>query len=716
MRNRSCRKSTLKRGHSKRLSGKSQRKAAGLFPLFACLVSMLSSCSRPAYRVESPDGNLAVTVEIKNNPRPYLAGERAYYRIGYRGKAILVDSPLGLDFLNAKPLDHGFKVTGTARKSHDSTWENPFGAQRRVRDHYNQLEVSLREMQAPNRRVDLIFRAFNAGVAFRYFLPQQPALRHFTIAAENTGFYFAQADHAYALDIQSYTSAYESNYSHIPLDEIKPTSIVPLPLLIQTPNGPWAALLEADLTHYAGMYVGGVRGVSNALMSKLSPLPDHSDEAVIGSTPLATPWRVVMVNPTPGGLLESNDIILNLNPPCALADTSWIKPGKATFPWWSGFLGGHGSFPHNVNTAMFKYYIDFAARAHFRYIEVSDYWYKGPDLSVPEYYIPNKTLKPADTAYPAGGYIAKFPPDAVNITKPSATVNIQEVLKYAKRKGVKCLLWVDWPPLKRQMDVAIPLYEKWGAAGIKVDLMNRDDQEMVAFYHRVAKLAAAHHLIVYFHGAYKPTGLRRTYPNVLNREGVMGLEHDKVQTIVTPGYDVTLPFTRMLAGPFDYTPGSFHNATRSQFKPQFIRPMSQGTRAHELAKYVVFLAPLEMVSDDPDAYKSQPSFAFIEKVPTVWDKTVVLNGAPGKFVTIARENHGVWYLGSMTNWDARDIKVPLGFLGQGSYHAQIFADGPDADRVATSVKISKRTVNGSGQIDLHLAPGGGAAVIFTPGQ
>jgi len=669
-----------------------QRKAAVFIWLLASFLLLPSAGSASAYRLASPDGNLAVTVEVKANPRPYLPGERAYYRIDYRGKALLADSPLGLDFLNAKPLDHGFEVVGTARKSHDSTWENPFGARRTVRDHYNQLEVKLREKQAPNRRVDLIFRAFNAGVAFRYSLPEQPALGHFTLAAENTGFYFAEAAHAYALNIRSYTSAYESDYSYIPLDDIKPTSIVPLPLLIRIPHGPWVGLLEADLVNYAGMYLGGVRGVSNALRSKLSPLPDHSDEAVVGSTPMATPWRVLMVNPTPGGLLEHNDIILNLNPPCALADTSWIKPGKVTFPWWSGFLGGHGSFPHNVNTAMFKYYIDFASRAHFRYIEVSDYWYKGPDHSVPE-------------NYPSG---------EVDITKQSASVNIQEVLQYAKQKGVKCLIWVDWPPLMRQMDVALPLYEKWGAAGIKVDLMNRDDQKMVAFYHRVAKLAAEHHLVVYFHGAYKPTGLRRTYPNVLNREGVMGMEHDKVQTNVTPGYDVTLPFTRLLAGPFDYTPGSFHNATRAQFKPQYIRPMSQGTRAHQLAMYVVYLAPLEMVSDDPDAYKGQPEFAFLEKVPTVWDETKVLNGEPAQYITVARKHGNDWYLGSMTNWDSRDLKVPLNFLDKGSYRAQIFADGPDADRVATSVKISEKSVNSGDSLDLHLAQGGGAAVIFTP--
>jgi alpha-glucosidase len=401
---------------------------------------------------------------------------------------------------------------------------------------------------------------------------------------------------------------------------------------------------------------------------------------------------VLMVNPTPTGLLEANDMVLNLSPPCALADTSWIKPGKVTFPWWSGFWGGHGTFPHDVNTAMFKYYIDFAARTHLEYIEVSDYWYKGPNHSVKE----------------------DYPPDEVDITQQSANVDIQEVLAYARQKSVKCLLWLDWPPLKKQMDVALPLYEKWGAAGVKVDLMDRDDQEMVNFYDRVAERAAAHHLLVYFHGAYKPTGLRRTYPNVLNRESVLGLEHDKVEYTVTPDYDVTMPFVRLLAGPMDYTPGAFRNATHDQFKPQFVQPMAQGTRAHELAKYVVYLAPLEMVSDDPEAYQGQPEFAFLQAVPTVWDETKVLNGEPGKFITVAREKDGAWYVGTMTNGDARDVKLPLSFLSRGTYRAQIFADGADADRVAAHVQISEKTVNRDDILNLVLAPGGGAAIILTP--
>ena len=660
---------------------------------FICMGPIICSAST-AYEVTSPDGNLDIGFEMKARPQPYLPGLRAYYHIFYKGKSILNDSPLGLDFLKGLALDHDFEVVGTGRESHDSVWENHFGAKIEVRDHFNQLTVSLREQQSPHRRMDLIFRAYNEGVAFRYFLPQQEALKRFTLSAENTGFYFGQDAEAYALNIRSYTSAYESDYPEIHLDQVKPTSVVPLPLLIHLQQGPWVALLEADLADYAGMYVGGVGGIPNALMSKLSPLPDYSDEAVISSTPKATPWRVLMVNPRPGGLIESNFLILNLNPTCALAETSWIHPGKVTFPWWSGFGGGNGKFEHDVNTAMYKYYIDFASAHDIQYIEVSDYWYwfKGD--------------------WEQG--ITHTVDD--DITRPSPRVDITDVLQYAKERGVRAILWVDWEALKKQIDVAFPLYEKWGASGVKVDLMNRDDQDMVKFYMQVAQKAAEHHLVVDFHGAYKPTGLRRTYPNVLNREGVMGMEHSKVGSSVTPEHDVTLPFTRMLAGPMDYTPGSFHNAARGQFSTQWNQPMSQGTRAHQLAMYVVYLMPLAMVSDNPDAYQGQPEFEFIEKVPTVWDDTKVLNGEPGKFITIARKKEAAWYVGSMTNWDARDLKIPVDFLEEGSYEAKIFADGPNAERVATSVSISKRLVQKGDQLDLHLAPGGGAAIMLTPAK
>jgi alpha-glucosidase len=258
------------------------------------------------------------------------------------------------------------------------------------------------------------------------------------------------------------------------------------------------------------------------------------------------------------------------------------------------------------------------------------------------------------------------------------------------------------------------LYEKWGAAGIKVDYMNRDDQEMVNYYEKVVKTAAAHRLTVDFHGAYKPTGLRRAYPNLLTREGVMGLEYSKWSEKVTPDYDVTIPFTRMLAGPMDFTPGAFRNAAKGRFEAKDIAPMSQGTRAHQLAMYVVYESPLVMLSDYPEAYEGQPALEFIEKVPTVWDETRFLAGEPAQYIALARKKDDSWYLGAMSNWDPRDLELPLSFLGDGEYGATIFADGPDAATEGTSLDISKRTVTAGDRLALKLAPGGGAAVILTP--
>jgi alpha-glucosidase len=292
-------------------------------------------------------------------------------------------------------------------------------------------------------------------------------------------------------------------------------------------------------------------------------------------------------------------------------------------------------------------------------------------------------------------------------------VNVPEIIAYGKQKGVKVLLWVYWGALDKQLDEALDLYAKWGAAGVKVDFMDHDDQEMVNFYERLVRTAAENHLVVDCHGAYKPSGLRRTYPNLLTREGVMGLEYNKWSERVTPEHDVTLPFTRMLAGPMDYTPGCFNNATREQFKARNIDPMCQGTRAHQLAMYVVFESPLVMLSDYPEIYDHNPEMEFLDRIPTVWDETKVVNGEPSQYVTIARRHGDTWYLGAMTNWDARDLEIPLNFLGAGEFEAQIFADGADADKVATSVAISKKQVKAGDKLMIHLASGGGAGVIFT---
>lgn len=658
--------------------------AATLLVALVCACAMRASAREPL-EVSSPDGNLKIIFELKENPQPYLPGQRAYYRVSYKGAPVLADSPLGLDFKGAGPLDRDFEIVQTHHESRDSTWENPIGDFSRVRDHYHQLAVSLRETRPPGRRLDLIFRAYDEGIAFRYLLPEQEAVGNFTLSSENTGFYFDRPALAYALDLGSFTTNYESEFRRISLSQIKPASIIGLPLLVEIPQGPWVALLEADLDDYAGMYVAGVRGVPNALESRLSPHPGQSDEAVTASAPKATPWRVLLVSPQPGGLIESSNLILNLNPPSALADASWITPGKSAWDWWSGSYASGVRFKPGMNTATMKHYVDFAAEHHLTYMLIDAGWFPAKDDTHP-----------------------------IDILHHTPETDVPTIIEYATAKGVKILLWVHWEALDQHLDEALDLYRKWGAAGIKVDYMNRDDQEMVNFYHRVLRAAAERHLVVDFHGAYKPTGLRRTYPNLLTREGIMGMEFSKWSKRITPEHDVTIPFTRMLAGPMDYTPGCFNNATRDQFQPRRVQPMCQGTRAHQLAMYVVYLSPLVMLSDYPEDYDHQPGMEFLDKVPTVWDETKVLTGKPGESVAIARRHGDTWYLGAMTNWDARQIGLRLTFLGSGDYQAQIFSDGPDADKNAKSLSVSTRTVKSGDALILDLAPGGGAAAIFTP--
>ncbi len=665
-------------------------KCAGSTLAFLSALALLSArCGKPAgedaLTVSSPDGNLTIAMALKALPQPYLPGERAYYRVSYKGQPVLADSPLGLDFQGARPLDRNFDVTGTDRQSHDGSWDNAFGTKRTVPDRYNELTVRLKEREAPGRRVDLVFRAYDEGVAFRYFLPEQEALGKFVLASENTGFYFAGDGAAYALNMGRFDSHYESEYPRIALADIKPASLINLPLLVETSAGPWAALLEADLTDYAGLYVGGVAGVANGLTSRLSPLPRKIDQAVVGATPKATPWRVLMVGPTPGSLVQNNYLILNLSAPCALADTSWIKPGKAAWDWWSGSFARNVGFTPGMNTATMRHYIDFAGAHGFEYMLIDAGWY----------------AMSRDSAN-----------DDLTVHVPE--VDIPALLAQARSKNVKIILWVEWRPLDRQMDKALALYEQWGVAGIKVDYMNRDDQEMVNFYERCVRAAAEHHLVVDLHGAYKPTGLRRTYPNLLTREGIMAMEYNKWSERITPEHDVTAAFTRMLAGPMDYTPGAFRNAARGKFKPLDIEPMSQGTRAHQLAMYVVYESPLAMLADHPAAYEGQPGLEFIERVPTVWDDTRILDGRPAEFIAVARRNGDAWYIGAMTNWDARELAIPLGFLAPGAYDVRLFADGAAAAEDGTSIDVTTERVESGGRLAVRLAPGGGLAAILTP--
>lgn len=626
-------------------------------------------------RVESPSGNLTIVFRLDARGTPE-------WQVLRKGGVLLAWSPVGLTFREGSASR--FTMLDSLTREHDDTYTLVIGKTREARNHYRELQVDLQESLPPRRRLNLLFRAYDDGAAFRYILPEQDSLRAFEIVKENTEFHFPDEMTAWAFQINTFHSSFEGRYLSTALSAIPETGLVYLPLTMQRKDGVTLSIAEADLTDYAGMYLRGLPG--KALQIVLAPLRDGSGVAVRGRTPFTSPWRVLMVGDVPGRLIEST-IILNLNPPCALDDVSWIKPGKAVFPWWPDFFCDRPGVPSALGFENQKYYIDFAAENKFSYLELEPPWY-GPEADCIEH------------------------PEKYDITKPVPELRLPELMEYGKRAGVHLFIWAHWQNVDRQADVAFPLFKSWGAAGVKIDFMNRDDQEMVRWYQMVLKKAAANRLMVLFHGAYKPTGTQRTYPNLVTQEGVLGNEQNKVIDGITPGHTVTIPFTRMLVGPMDFTPGGFRNVTAGEFTPNMKRPRVMGTRCHQLAMFVVYESPLTMVCDDPAAYRGQPEFAFVREAPTSWDATRAINGEIGQYVTIARRSGSEWYLGAMTDWSARQIRVPLEFLGAGRYEADIYQDGPDADTRPVEVMILHRKVTADSTLSVRLAKGGGLAVRF----
>ncbi len=444
------------------------------------------------------------------------------------------------------------------------------------------------------------------------------------------------------------------------------------------------AITEANLDDWAGMYLSGAGSCPNALVTTLSPRPDEPGVLVRSRAPRYSPWRVLMVGQRPGDLIESN-LVLNLSEPCTLQDTSWIKPGKSAWDrWWSGSYAPDVNFPVGMNTASMNYFTQFAADMGWEYVLVDWTWYGDP-------LIPN-----------------------ADITKSVPEVDLPAIIQYAHQRKVGVLIWLRWNHVARQMEEAFPLYEKWGISGVKIDFMDRDDQEMVNFYQQVVKKAAQHHLLVDFHGAYKPTGLQRTYPNLVTREGVMGNEYNKWSNRVTPEHKLTLPFTRMLAGPMDFTPGGFRHASKATFRAQDVAPFVMGTRAQELAMLVVYESPLQVLCDSPYNYRGQPGLEFYRIVPTTWDETKVLNGQVGEFITMARKSGNRWFVGAMNDSKARTVEVPLSFLESGRFTLQFFADAADAADFPDRIATGNRQVSNSDRLSISLAPGGGYAAVLTP--
>jgi alpha-glucosidase len=630
--------------------------------------------------LSSPDQRLTIrfaTVATKES------SGKLVYSITFRGKPLLDESALALEMDDQPALGSNVQIIESTSGKGSDDYSLVAGKVSEVRDQYNSLLLSTVEGGGAKRSLQIEARAYNDGIAFRYMLPRQDAIKELRLKQEDTEFRISTDATTWALELPNYRSSYESEYVKLPITAfsnqggVSSNFLIGMPLLMHSPGAAWMTLTEADLEGNPGMYVTNPSGnwAGHWFVSKLSPRLDDLNIVAVSALPYHSAWRVLLVGDEPGRLMESS-MVSDLNPPNRVPDTSWIHPGKASWNWWAGDIGPDGKPAYT--TKNMEYYVDFAAQSGFPYMLLDAGW------------------------------------SSRDITKLRGNVDVPELVRYAARKHVKVWIWLYSASVMEQMKDAFPLYERWGVAGVKIDFINRDDQDGIKFYYDVAREAAEHHLMVDFHGASKPWGIERTYPNVLSYEAVLGAENSKVARRDSPVDRSVFPFTRMVAGPLDYTPGGFNNVTEDEFVGRDTSPMIMGTRAQQLALYVVFQTPFQMVSDSPQAYSHQPEFQFIRDVPAQWDSMHVLNGEPGEFVTIARSHGRDWYLGSMTNWTPRVLHVPLDFLGAGSYIAQVYQDGADAGTHPKHVTISRQVVHKGEQLTLRLASGGGCAIRFIP--
>ncbi|PIM52163.1 glycosyl hydrolase [Roseateles chitinivorans] len=597
-----------------------------------------------------------------------IADDAGSFSITRQGEAVIAASPLGLDLEGQPPLG---ALTLESRQDSREDRVIPLVATKAstARDHYLGTTLAFREAGG-GRRLFIDARAYDDGVAFRYRLEGPAPVR---VRNERTAFVPAGDPSCLVTPVEG---AHELPFERLKISQLKTDAGYDVPVVCATPSGrTHYAITQAHLEGYTGasLWRDGA-----ALRVRLSGVPKRDGPAYVSTGGLTTAWRAVMMADRAGQLIESQ-LVGNLNPP-PRGDFSWVKAGKTSWDWWSGPLEGV-----KPDLAAYKRFIDFAAESGFPYHLLDAGW-----------------------AFGTGPCCDPLP--TTDITRAADGIDMPALVRYAGDKGVGLLLWVHWEHLAPRMDEVLDTYARWGIKGIKVDFMNRDDQDMVAFYQRLAEATARRHLLLDLHGAYVPAGLQRTYPNFITQEGVLGAEWNKMDRRITPRHNLMLPYTRMLTGPMDYTPGGFRNATPRDFEVRASMPLTQTTRGQALAMYVVYDSPLQMVSDDPSNYRGETGFDFLRRVPAAWDETRFLAGEPGEDIVLARRSGKTWYIGAMTADQARTQQVSLGFLPPGRWRATIWQDG----EVVREVRRSVRNVTRSDTLMLSLAAAGGAAVILEP--
>jgi alpha-glucosidase len=626
----------------------------------ACALAVAASAQAADAVITSPDGRVALRI----------AADGGTFSVTRRGETVIAASPLGLDLDGAPALG---RLALASRQDETVDRRIPLIATKAAsaRDHYRGATLAFHEKDG-GRRLFMDVRAYDEGIAFRYRLDGTAPVR---LNGERTAFVPA-GDPACLVALVK--GSHEASFERVRISQLRDNTAYDVPVVCATPSGrTHYAITQAHLQGYTG---ASLWREGTALKLRLSGVPGRAGPAFVSTGGLSTAWRVVMMADRAGELIESH-LVGNLNP-APQGDFSWVKPGKSAWDWWTAPPAA-GMKP---DMAAYKRFIDFAAEAGLPYylIDAGWAWGTGPECWV---------------ALPG-----------TDITRAVDGIDMPELVRYAATKGVGLMLWAHWQLLEPRMDEVLDTYARWGIQGVKVDFMDRDDQQIVDFYHRVAAATAQRKLLLNLHGAYVPAGLQRTYPNFITQEGVLGAEWSKMNREVTPRHNLMLPYTRMLAGPMDYTPGGFRNATPATFEVRAEMAQTQHTRGQALAQYVVYDSPLQMVSDDPAAYRGEPGFDFIQRVPTAWDETRFISGEPGRDIVLARRQGRNWYLGAMTADEARTARVPLRFLAAGRWRATIWQDGDTPREVRRSVL----TVTTADALSLRLAPAGGAAVVLEP--
>ena len=658
------------------------------------LILMLALCSfaiaqaKPTQKqITSPDGTLKVTVTVADDIR---------WSVEDDGKRIIAPSQIAMQIGQSEVWGEKPSLRKATVGKIDEVIPSPLYKKSEVDNRCTTLTLAFKGDYA------IELRAYDNAAAYRFISTRKGdytvknEVSEWDFAGDNTvyGSYvkFNRKGTGNAIEKQYYNS-FENAYFVEPLKKMNPERLMFLPLLVEVDDKK-VCITESDLMSYPGMYLYNSNG-DTTLEGNFAPYPDKVTQGGHNmlqgevqtrkpyiaevSGPRSFPWRICIVADNDAELLD-DDMVFRLSQPNAIGDTSWIKPGKVAWDWWNDW-GLYGvDFEPGINNRTYEYYIDFAARNGIEYVILDEGW---------------SVNKKAD------------------LMQVIPEIDVKHLCDYAKERGVGIVLWAGYWALNRDMEGVMKHYAEMGVKGFKIDFMDRDDQQMVDFYERAAVTAAKYKLMCDFHGAYKPCGLSRKYPNVVNYEGVNGLEQMKWSTIeldqVT--YDVMIPFIRMVAGPMDYTQGAMVNAQKASYHASNSEPMSQGTRCRQLAMYVVFESPFNMLCDSPTNYEKEPVCTeFIAKIPTVWDETEALDGKVGEYCIIARRAGDVWYVGGMTNWDEREVEIDLSFLGEGNYAATEFVDGPNANKLGRDFLKKEIEVKGGSKLKVKMAQGGGFAM------